>query len=76
MSISRALLNIIVQSPQYTTPLPGSAAGPLWREMRISEPSFTHPPGAQLKEPPLQVPLTELPWRLMLHFHRPLSTIS
>jgi len=56
MSISRALLGVIIQSPQYTSPLPGSPAGPLWREMPISEPSFTHPPGAQLKELPYKFP--------------------
>ena len=34
--ISGTLLSIIFQSPQYTSPLPGFSAGPLWREMPVS----------------------------------------
>jgi hypothetical protein len=39
------------------------------------EPSFTYP-GYPVKEHPLQVPLTELPLREILHFQSPPSTLS
>jgi hypothetical protein len=59
-------------SPVYEPPS-RFLAGPLWREMPSPEPSFTHPPGSPVKEPPFQVSLTELPQREMLHIWSPLS---
>ena len=66
---------IHLSNPRYMSPLPGSPAGPLWREMPVSRAFSTLPSGSPVKDPPLQVPLIERPQREMLHFHSP-PTIS
>ena len=50
--------------------------GPYGKRCLSPEPSFRHPSGSPVKEPTLQVPLTELPQRKMLRFQSPPSTIS
>jgi hypothetical protein len=43
----------------------------LWIEIPESR-TFTYPSRSLVKDPPLKVPLTELPYREMLHFQSPL----
>jgi len=43
------------------SPIPGSPVGSLLKEMHISRPFSTYPPGSPAREPSLQVSFTELP---------------
>jgi len=68
--VPRALLHSC-PSPQYMSPLPGSPAGPLWREMPISRAFLYTSSRVRSKGAPpllLQVPLTELPQIETLYF--------
>jgi len=38
--------------------------------------SISNPSGSPVEEPSLQFPLAEIPWREMLHFQSPLSSVS
>jgi hypothetical protein len=69
--------SFIFQSPWYMSPLPGSPAESLWREMPVSRAFLYITLRVPSKEPPpLQVSLTELQQREMLHFQRSPSSVS
>jgi len=56
-------LSFIFQSPWYRSPFYDPQRSPCGERCPSPKPSFTHPPGSAVKEPPLQVPLAELPQR-------------
>ena len=72
-SISRALFHLSLKVPGKWAPLQVSQRGPNGESCPFRESSFTHPSGSPVKQPPLQVSLTELPYRDTLHFHSPSS---
>ena len=56
---SRALPHPSFQVPGKWAPFQVPQQGPYGERCPSSEPSFTYPSGSPVKEPPLQVPLTE-----------------
>jgi hypothetical protein len=63
-SLPRALHHSTFKVPSMRTPFQVPQRGPYGERCPSPEPSFTHPPGSPVKEPPLQVHLTEFPQRL------------
>ena len=65
------------QSPWSMSHLEVLERDPYEERCLFPEPSFTHPSGFPLKQPPpTQARLTELPWKEMLRFQRPPSSTS
>ena len=67
---------IHLSKSRYRIHLPASPAEPLCRDKPFSRVFSTYSPWSPVKNSLLQVPLTDLPQRETLHFHRPPSNIT